>query len=101
MITQHGSLQAITHPLHSVLQICIVLFQQLHYYDIPSLVHRWATCNAEVARSVLCSQLSQSWLHLFMLINWLAYLSFMCSVRSGHWADVLGSRKAQAVSDAW
>lgn len=29
------------------------------------------------------------------------YLNFMCSVRSGNWADVLGSRKAQAVSDAW
>lgn len=25
-----------------LLQICIVLFQQLHYYDIPSLVHRYA-----------------------------------------------------------
>lgn len=24
----------------AALQICIILFQQLHYYDIPSLVHR-------------------------------------------------------------
>jgi hypothetical protein len=44
-------------------QICIVLFQQLHYHDIPSLVH---------------------------------------SLRTGKWADILGSgRKTQVVSDAW